>query len=142
MLLADTNVLVNAFRLEVPGQKRYLGFVEEMINGDSSYAVCDFVVNGFIRTVTNRKIYLDPDPLDRAVEFAETYRNQPHAVLVGGKDRHWEIFTRLGRQTGAKGNLIPDTYLAALAIEHGCEFVTCDADFAKFQGLRWRHPLN
>ncbi|MEU7861880.1 type II toxin-antitoxin system VapC family toxin [Nonomuraea sp. NPDC049141] len=142
MFLADTNVLVNAFRLEVPDQKRYLAFVKEMINGESSYAVSDFVVNGFIRIVTNRRIYLNPDPLDRAVEFAEAYRNQPHAVPVDGKDRHWEIFTRLGRQRGAKGNLVPDTYLAALAIEHGCEFVTCDTDFAKFQGLRWRHPLN
>ncbi|MFD1536068.1 type II toxin-antitoxin system VapC family toxin [Nonomuraea guangzhouensis] len=142
MLLADTNVLVNAFRHEVPDQKRYLAFVDEMINGDSSYAVSDFVVNGFIRVVTNRRIYLDPDPLDRAVEFAQSYRNQSHAVLIDGKDRHWEIFTRLGSQRGAKGNLVPDTYLAALAIEHGCEFVTCDADFAKFQGLRWRHPLN
>ncbi|MEU7748835.1 type II toxin-antitoxin system VapC family toxin [Nonomuraea sp. NPDC049158] len=142
MFLADTNVLVNAFRAEVPDQKRYLAFVDDMINGDSSYAVSDFVVNGFIRLVTNRRVYVDPDPLDRAVKFAQDYRNQPHAVLVSGEDRHWQIFTRLCRQRGAKGNLVPDAYLAALAIEHGCEFVTCDADFAKFQGLRWRHPLN
>ena len=142
MLLSDINVLVNAFRTESTDHEQCHAFIQEMVNGDSSYAVSDYVVNGFIRMVTNRRIYLDPDPLDHAVEFAETYRNQPHAVLVGGKDRHWEIFTRLGRQTGAKGNLIPDTYLAALAIEHGCEFVTCDTDFAKFQGLRWRHPLN
>ncbi|MEV4174431.1 PIN domain-containing protein [Nonomuraea sp. NPDC049709] len=37
---------------------------------------------------------------------------------------------------------MPDAYLAALAIEHGCEFVTCDKDFARFQGLRRRSPLN
>jgi len=35
----------------------------------------------------------------------------------------------------------PDAYHAALAIEHGCEFITADADFARFPGLRQRHPL-
>jgi predicted nucleic acid-binding protein len=42
----------------------------------------------------------------------------------------------------AKGNLVPDAYLAALAIESGCEWVTTDRDFARFSGLRWRHPLD
>lgn len=142
MLLADINVLVNAFRPEATEHERCHAFVEEMINGESSYAVSDFVVNGFVRLVTNRRIYKDPDPLDRALIFAETYRNQPHAAVVSGEKRHWEIFTRLSREAGASGNLIPDAYLAALAIEHGCEFVTCDKDFARFEGLRWRSPLN
>jgi predicted nucleic acid-binding protein len=63
-------------------------------------------------------------------------------VVIAGHDRHWEIFARLCRNAGATGNLVPDAYLAALAIEHGCEFVTCDKDFARFEGLRWRSPLN
>ena len=40
-----------------------------------------------------------------------------------------------------KGNLVPDARLAAMAIEHGCEWITTDGDFARFPGLRWRHPL-
>ncbi|MEV4078782.1 type II toxin-antitoxin system VapC family toxin [Nonomuraea fuscirosea] len=142
MLLADTNVLVNAFRRESADHDRCLAIIDEMVNGDSSYAVSDFVVNGFLRMVTNRRIYLKPDRLEDALTFAAAYRNQPHASVVAAEDRHWEIFTRLSRQVGATANLIPDAYLAALAIEHGCEFVTCDKDFAKFEGLRWRSPLN
>ena len=34
-----------------------------------------------------------------------------------------------------------DAYIAALAIEHGCELITTDSDFARFPGLPWRHPL-
>ncbi|WP_165977542.1 type II toxin-antitoxin system VapC family toxin [Nonomuraea diastatica] len=142
MLLADIDILVNAFRHESPDHDRCHVIVEQMVNGDSSYAVSDFVVNGFVRTVTNRRIYKNPDDLDRALTFASSYRNQPHALVVSGADRHWEIFVRLCRQAGASGNLIPDAYLAALAIEHGCEFVTCDKHFARFEGLRWRSPLN
>ena len=40
------------------------------------------------------------------------------------------------------GPQVADAYLAALAIEHGCELITTDSDFARFKGLRWRHPLD
>jgi predicted nucleic acid-binding protein len=36
---------------------------------------------------------------------------------------------------------VSDAYLAALAIEHGCEWITTDRDFSRFPGLKWRHPL-
>ena len=53
--------------------------------------------------------------------------------------RHWDVF--VGLCASIQGPLVTDAYLAALAIEHGCELVTTDSDFARFQGLRWRHPL-
>jgi predicted nucleic acid-binding protein len=31
-------------------------------------------------------------------------------------------------------------WLAALAIEWGCEWITFDHDFARFPGLKWRVP--
>jgi hypothetical protein len=57
-------------------------------------------------------------------------------------DRHWEIFTRLCRESEAKGNIVGDAYLAALAMESGSEWITTDRDYARFPGLRWRHPLS
>jgi uncharacterized protein len=61
--------------------------------------------------------------------------------LLAPGSRHWHIFTALSRRTGARGNLVPDTYLAALAIETGSEWVTTDGDYRRFEGLRVRHPL-
>jgi hypothetical protein len=61
--------------------------------------------------------------------------------MVRPGPRHWSIFARFCREIGARGNLVPDAFLAALAIEAGCEIITCDRDFARFTGLRWRHPL-
>ena len=40
-----------------------------------------------------------------------------------------------------EGALVSDAYVAALAVEHGCELITTDSDFARFPNLRWRHPL-
>jgi predicted nucleic acid-binding protein len=55
--------------------------------------------------------------------------------------RHWEIFADLCRATGAAGNLVPNAYLAALAIESGSEWVSTDDGLARYPGLRWLHPL-
>jgi predicted nucleic acid-binding protein len=38
-------------------------------------------------------------------------------------------------------NLVADAWLAAMAIESGCEWVTSDRDYTRFPGLKTRHPL-
>jgi len=36
--------------------------------------------------------------------------------------------------------MVSDAFHAALAIELGAEWITADRDYARFPGLRWRHP--
>jgi hypothetical protein len=90
---------------------------------------------------THPRIFTPPAPIERAFEFADALLAQPGAVLVAPGARHWAIYERLCVEAGAKGNLAADAFTAALAIESGCELVTTDRDFARFSGLRWRHPL-
>ncbi|GLY73058.1 type II toxin-antitoxin system VapC family toxin [Actinoallomurus iriomotensis] len=142
MLLLDVNVLIYANRIDAERHEDYRRWVLGVIEGDEPYAVSDFVVNGFIRIVTDRRIYRVPTKLEEALLFADAIRNQEHAVVVNPGSRHWPIFTELCRQADARGKLVPDAYLAALAIEHGCEFVSTDGDFARFPGLRWRRPFD
>jgi uncharacterized protein len=73
--------------------------------------------------------------------FAHDVRDQPHRVGIAPGPHHWDIFAKLCRTPGIRGNLVPDGYLAALAIESGTELITTDGDYARFPGLRWRHPL-
>jgi toxin-antitoxin system PIN domain toxin len=141
MRMLDTNILFNAQRRDAEHHKPCHAVLMELLEGDEAYAVSDFALQGFMRVVTNRRIP-GATPFEVAREFADGVRHQPHAVVVNAGSRHWDIFVKLCRQAGATGNLVPDAYLAALAIEHGCEFVTCDRDFARFEGLRWRSPLN
>jgi toxin-antitoxin system PIN domain toxin len=95
-----------------------------------------------VRVVTNPRTLTPPASTEGALAFAEALRAQPNAVLVSPGRRHWGIFTRLCRAVGARGNLVPDAYLAALAIESGSEWITTDRDYARFPGLRWRHPID
>lgn len=62
-------------------------------------------------------------------------------LRVSAGPQHWSIFARLCRESGARGDLVADAYLAAPAIEAGCGWVTTDRDFSRFRGLRWRHPM-
>ena len=142
MILTDVNVLVYAHRRDVPQHEAFRQWLEEVVNGEASWAVSEHVLAGFLRVVTHPRVFDPPSSADEALAFCEELRGAPNAVPVAPGRRHWSIFTRLCQQAGAKGNLVPDAYLAALAIESGCEWITTDRDFSRFPGLRWRHPLS
>jgi toxin-antitoxin system PIN domain toxin len=142
VLLVDVNVLVYAFRRDAPNHPQYANWLRELVDSDTAYALADVVLSGFVRIVTHPAIFNPPSSIDRAIDFAEQIRNRPQCVNVIPGPRHWSIFTALCRETAAIGNLVPDAFLAALAIESGFEWITADRGFAKFPGLRWRHPLD
>lgn len=98
------------------------------------------MLSGFVRVVTHRRVFRTPSDLDQALDFAHAIRGRANAVQIAPGPRHWEIFGRLCADAGARGNLVPDAYLAALAIEAGCQLISTDRDFARFEGLRWALP--
>jgi toxin-antitoxin system PIN domain toxin len=141
VLLFDVNVLVCAHREDADNHAAYREWLEGVINADAAYAVFELVLSGFIRVVTHPKVFIKPSSLGDALAFAEQLRDQPNCVVLQPGPRHWDIFRRLCMDSGVKGNVVPDAYLAALAIESGSEWITTDRDFARFKGLRWRLPL-
>jgi len=140
VILPDVNVLVYAYREDAPKHERYRGWLEGVLGGSEAYGLADLVLAGFMRVVTHPRVFSPPSPIAHALEFAEALRGHPNCVHLGPGRRHWEIFTRLCRDTRAKGNLVPDAYLAAMAIESGSEWMTTDHDYSRFPGLRWRDP--
>lgn len=141
MLLTDVNVLVYAHREDAVEHSAYRDWLAALLASDSAYGVSDLVLSGFVRVVTHPRIFREATPLERALAFAGEVRNRANAVQIVPGPRHWDIFTRYCRDCGARGNMVPDAYLAALALESGCEWVTTDRDYARFPGLTWRHPL-
>lgn len=142
MRLVDVNVLVYAFRADSPDHAAHRAWVQALAGSEEAYAVSDHVLAGFLRVVTHPRVFHPPTPSGPALAFVEAFRERPNAVPLAPGARHWGIFTRLCREVSARGNLVPDAWLAALAIESGCEFVTTDRDYARFPGLRWKHPLS
>ena len=140
MQLPDVNVLVYAFRAHTPRHHACRTGLDQITAGDDAFAHAELVLSGFLRVVTHHRVFRTPTPLEEALAFTEALRGQPHAVQVAPGRRHWSIFTGLCERAQVKGNLVPDAYLAALAVESGSEWVTTDRDFTRFPGLRCSHP--
>jgi uncharacterized protein len=141
VILIDVNVLVYAHRQDAVDHRAYREWLADVLGSDEAFGVIDIVLSGFLRVVTHPGIFKTPSTLDQAFAFAAELRAAPNATLIEPGPRHWEIFERLCRESSARGNLLADAFLAAVAIEAGCEWMTTDGDYARFKGLRARHPL-
>ena len=138
----DVNILVYAHRSDTDHHQAYRDWLEEARQSDEPLALSDLVLSGFVRVVTHPKVLTDPPPTDQAGGVAGNVRTAPAAVPLTPGNRHWDIFRRLCATTGARGNHIPDAYLAALAVESNARWMTADRGFARYPGLRWAHPLD
>ncbi len=142
MILLDVNVLIYAHRQQAPDHLRYREWLLQATRGPQPYGYSELALSGFLRIVTNPRVFADPTSLETAIAFVERLREPPHAVRIAPGLRHWTLFIDLCRRANARGNLVSDAYFAALAIESGSEWITNDRDYARFPGLRWRHPFD
>ncbi len=140
MDLLDVNVLLYAAMPESPEHPKYKAWLDSQINGSAPFGLCDPVLSAFLRIATNARVFKTPLTIDEAIRFLEVIRLSPQFRLVLPGAGHWKIFIDLCRGINAAGNVVPDAYLAALAIEHGHEFVTNDQGFRRFVNLKWRTP--
>ena len=139
--VADVNVLIYAHRAESPDHHAYVAWVISLVEADEPFGFSELAASGFIRIVTNARVFKQPTPPGDALEFIGEFYLRPNCVRLRPGPDHWSIFSRLCSATAASGKLVADAYHAALAIEHGCELVTTDSDFGRFAGLRSSHPL-
>jgi toxin-antitoxin system PIN domain toxin len=119
----------------------YARWLSDLIDGPEPFALSVLVAVGFVRIVTNRRIYRTPTPLPTALAAIDLIVGQPNCRTSAPAADHWNRVASLCRDTAATGKWVADAQHAALAIEEGCTFVTRDADFARFAplGLRWQH---
>jgi toxin-antitoxin system PIN domain toxin len=141
VILPDVNVLLYAFRSDSPDHEAYHGWLDGVVNGEEAYGMSPQVLCSVVRITTHPRIYVSPSRLEEALAFAGVLLEQPICTVVQPGPRHFSIFEDLCRRAAATGNLVQDAWLAALALESGCEWVTTDGDYARFPGLRWHRPI-
>lgn len=141
MKLVDLNLLLHAFDEASPRHAQARPWVAEALSGTETVALPWTVLLGFVRLSTRAAIFTDPLSVDEAFEVVDGWLSQPAATVVQETPRHLAVLRQLLAPLGTAGNLTTDAHLAALAIEHGAELFSCDADFSRFPGLRWTDPL-
>ena len=141
MILLDVNVVVYAHREDAPRHAEYRAWLEQRLDSVHGCGVSELALSGCLRVLTHPKVFDPPTSTDPAAAYVSMLRDHPRMSVLAPGPRHWPIFLNLCREADARGNLVADAYHAALAIEHGVEWVTTDRDYARFPGLRWRPPL-
>jgi hypothetical protein len=141
MDLLDVNILIYAHREDAPDHQKYAAWLADVVERAAPFALSSITLGGFLRVVTNPRIFRPATPIDVALRFCRQLTSRPNAALLQPGPRHWSIMSDLIERESISGAMVSDAYLAALAIEHGCEVVTTDRDFARFPSLRWRHPF-
>jgi uncharacterized protein len=140
MVLPDVNVLIYAFRPEMPEHARCRQWLQSVVDQDARFGISPLSLGALVRVTTNSKCWKDPSSLADAFRFGDYLLGQPHCQAVEPGERHGDIFRGLCVETETRGPRVTDAWYAALAIEWGCEWVTLDRDYARFPGLRWRVP--
>jgi toxin-antitoxin system PIN domain toxin len=141
MLVPDVNVLLAGFRPDHTHHRLARRFLEEARAGTTAIGVSDVALAGLTRLATNPRVVVRPDPVDAVLDFVDVLLEPPAQLLQAGSN-HWTRFAGLCRHLHLRGNLVPDAYLAALALEQSAELITFDRGFGRYPGLRWRCLLD
>jgi toxin-antitoxin system PIN domain toxin len=104
----------------------------EPATGLEPFAISESVLHGFIRIVTNPKIFRPPTPMAKAFQFVDALLERPNCVLMRPGAGNWLIYRQLCQTGHIQSKLAADAAHAALAIEMGCEWISADTDFARF----------
>jgi toxin-antitoxin system PIN domain toxin len=99
------------------------------------------VIPAFIRLTTKAGLFRKQLTAAQGFDAVASWLDQPVVTIVSPGPRHFSILSGLLAPLGTAGNLTSDAHLAALAIEQNAQPCSCDNDFARFPGLRWKNPL-
>jgi toxin-antitoxin system PIN domain toxin len=141
VILVDANLLVYAYVEDQPHHEASHAWLDEKLNGTSPIGLPWASLLGFVRLVSNPRIFERPRSVAQAWHQAESWLDCPTVWTPAATERHREVLGSLLRAAGLRANLVPDAHLAALAIEHGLLLCSTDGDFARFPGLRWENPI-
>lgn len=133
MIVCDVNVLIAAHIASHPHHDRARPFLTRCLAEDT-VLVPDLVWAGFLRLVTNPRIF--ESPTTQAVDFVRAVTTAPGYRPVAGLIDGLEPFLRLVEEAEVRADLVPDAYIAAVARAHDCAIATFDRDFRRFDGIR------
>jgi uncharacterized protein len=139
--LPDVNLFLYAYDSRSPRHAPARDWLEQTLSGAETVGLSWIVLLAFIRLSTRSAVVERPLGVDAAIELVESWLDQPCVTVIHATERHAAVLRELLHPLGTAGNLTTDAHLAALAIEHGALLCSCDADFSRFQGLRWTDPL-
>lgn len=140
-MLLDANLLLYAVHKRATQHDAAAAWLTEQLNGPRRVGLPWQSLAAFLRISTHARAF--PRPLEPAVAWdrVSDWLAAPVAWIPTPGPDHARLLGELLVNHDARGNLVPDAQLAALAIEHGLTVCSNDTDFARFTEIRWENPL-
>lgn len=140
MIKPDVNLLVYAHDNTSKFHTPAFLWLEEALSTEqvffSWHTIC-----GFLRIITNNRIYKNPLTIDQAIEIVDSWLECENVHLVSLEKRNWPLFSRMLLEGQASGNMVMDAHLAAMAVSCGATVASTDRDFTRFPGLQFTNPI-
>jgi len=141
MILIDANLLIYAHVNNLPQHFVAKKWLDECLNSSPPVGLPWPSLLGFLRIVTNSRIFERPELIKDAWQQISEWLDCPSVWIPQPTERHAEILEGILFDLNITANLVPDAHLATLAIEHGLILCSADGDFGRFPGLKWHNPL-
>ncbi len=141
MILVDANLLIYAYDSRSPRHERARSWLEATLGSDEQVGFSLVTLLAFVRIGTSPSVFERPMPVGKAIDLVQGWLRLPNVSLTEPSGRHWAVLSKVADAGQARGPMIMDAHLAALAVEHGATLCTTDRDFARFPRLRFRDPL-
>ena len=141
MIIPDINLLVYAYDEASPFHRKAKSWLSKLLAGGEEVGLPLVSLLGFIRLVSNAKVFETPMSPESACNIALSWLATPSAALLEAGPKHFDILHKLLAQAHITSALTTDAHIAALAIEHKAIVHSNDNDFNRFPDVRWSNPL-
>ena len=121
--------------------QRANSWLTDQLNGPRRVGFPWLSLVAFLRISTHERASAQPLRPEQAASFVADWLEPEVAWIPREGPGHARIMTDLITRYQLGGNIVSDAHLAALAIEHGLEVCSNDADFARFSEIRWINPV-
>lgn len=136
MKVLDVNVLVNGFRADAPGHSGAFAFLAHARRGREPIIILPEVAVGFIRLVTRRGLFIEPDDAMSAMAAIDAWCSAPPVSIQEAGSGRWKAYAELMLEHGLIGSDAHDGLLAAACLDLDATLVTSDRGFARFDRLK------
>src|SRR5256885_6348463 len=108
MILPDVNVLIYAFRADLPQHEICRPWLVDAAAGDALFGVSPLALSALVRITTNPRVFKTPSSVEEAFGFCDDLLRQPHCEIIEPGERHWEVFRRLCIEADVHGPRVND----------------------------------
>ena len=141
MTLVDANVLLYAYDSESPHQAPARQWLAAELSSGRPVRLALITLLAFVRIATDRRVFTRPLSPGDACALVQSWLDQPNVQLLQPGSRAWQLLGGICEQGQARGAMVMDAHLAALALEHGASIATTDRDFTRFPGVDILNPI-